>query len=113
MEVCIIVDCVAVSITRRSELYLLSPRAGPGTGTRDRESDMACTLLGQVGEHGEDLLAAEPAPSDIDNSVSARGSKKPKAVKEPKARAKKNEVATLSTSFTCWRKVPEPGLNLV
>ena len=57
---------------------------------------MACTLLGQVGEHGEDLLAAEPAPSDIDNSVSARGSKKPKAVKEPKARAKKNEVATLS-----------------
>ncbi|CAE7223901.1 unnamed protein product, partial [Symbiodinium sp. KB8] len=88
----------------RSELYLLSPRAGPGTGTRDRESDMACTLLGQVGEHGEDLLAAEPAPSDIDNSVSARGSKKPKAVKEPKARAKKNEVATLSTSFTCWRK---------
>ena len=70
---------------------------------------MACTLLDQLGEHGEDLLAHDAAPSEAELSVSGRG-KKPKAAKDTKPRAKKGEVTMLSTSFTCWRKVPEPRL---
>ena len=73
---------------------------------------MACTLLDQVGEHGEDLLACEAAPSDVDVSASGRGRKPKSSGKEPKTRAKKGNVVTLSTSFTCWRKVPEPRLSL-
>ena len=75
---------------------------------------MACALFDPVGEHGEDLLASE-AVAEPELSVSARGSKtgKPKSgAEKPKGqRAKKSEVVMLSTSFTCWRKVPDSRID--
>ena len=74
---------------------------------------MACALFDPVGADGEDLLAAEPVAEVV--SISARTSKsgKSKASDKPKGRSKKNEVVMLSTSFTCWRKVPESRLESV
>ena len=74
---------------------------------------MACALLDPLGDSGENLLATEPvaAESDADGglSVSARGRKQQAATQggAPKKRAKKGDVVMLSSSYTCWRKVPE------
>ena len=69
---------------------------------------MATPFLETLGEHGESILATDIVPEEKGPDVSASG-RKPKsdgqAAKKP--RSKKSEVVMLSSSYTCWRKVPE------
>ena len=75
-------------------------------------SHMASAFLSMLGEGGESVIACEPV-EEAEPSISARGSKgKAKTSKADKSgpgqtpRSKKGQAAMLSTSYTCWRKVP-------
>ena len=73
---------------------------------------MACALLDPLGEHGENLLASEPVEDDdAKASASARGKKPQSEGSKKSGRAKKGQVVMLSSSYTCWRKVPEAWLH--
>ena len=77
---------------------------------------MACALLDPLGDSGENLMATEdvqPGGDDDLRSVSrsARGRRAADQKAVVKKRAKKGEVLMLSSSYTCWRKVPEAWLQ--
>ena len=80
---------------------------------------MACALLDPMGEGNENLITTDAAPDDDGNdyqssagrSNRSRGAASGSRGGAPKKRARKGEVTMLSTSFTCWRKVPEPRLQ--
>ncbi|CAE7226220.1 unnamed protein product [Symbiodinium sp. CCMP2592] len=71
---------------------------------------MACAFLEPLGDHGESILSTDFTDEADAKDLSACGKRaagrKPGPASDGKTRprAKKNEVTTLSTSFTCWRK---------
>ena len=78
---------------------------------------MACALLEPLGESGESIQAADPT-TEVDDvpRTSGPGSARSKRSDASKTtggrpRSKKGAVVTLSSSYTCWRKVPESWLH--
>ena len=72
---------------------------------------MASAFFETLGEHGESILATEVVPEEKGPDVSNSGKKKPTSEGAKRTRAKKGEVVLLSSSYTCWRKVPEAWLD--
>ena len=69
---------------------------------------MACNLLAVLGAEGEGFAQAAPDERETDLvSDSSKSKNKPANKDVKKQRAKKGEVEMLSTSFSCWRKVPD------
>ena len=75
---------------------------------------MASQVLCATGLDGYGFDSGAPAEADdlVSERSSTTGAGKQKAKADPKRRSKKADVVMLSSSFTCWRRVPETRLHL-
>ena len=82
------------------------------------KGEMACALLEPMGESGESIQAFDGTGQEPPEAAASGKSTRSKGGRSDaskttggKPRSKKGEVVMLSSSYTCWRKVPETWLH--